>query len=571
VDRVEVRELPERFLKRVRLEASGDRVHWTLLVAEGTLFNLPPDDGNRGALRQTQLAFPSGAFRYLRVIWDDHLGGRVIADVGARARLTPFGARPADTLRAALTMELRPGARRTTRYHVRLPATHLPIVALELDAGGQQILRPAFVTEPQLGAGRVQPVRLGSAILRRASLGGAVASSLRIPIAMPTGAEVDIVIDDGDNPPLDVRGISAVFAPLPYIFFESDGGPLRATYDSDRRAPVAPPQYDLEALRDTVSQVDAAIATWGPVQTNTAVAAAEPPSALYAAPGAPLEIKRFRFARALPAGSGLTAVRLDAPALAHSRIEDVRIVDAQGRQVPYLLETLDEPTELLLAPLELVKPHTDVDRRILPGASARSWYRLKLPLTGLPNATLRLETTARVFERDVAVVTRELPRDAQPQSSTDRVVTVPWTHEDPESATPPIEIALGGQRLVSDSLFVVVNDGDNQKLALARPTVLLPTFRLRFFRQTGAALTLLYGRDDISAPRYDIQLIAPRLLDAPATDVAIAPEQPGGNAPTRTPQLVFWVVLGAAVLVLLGLIARLVRAGPAAAPGDAPT
>src|SRR5439155_16724739 len=45
LDRLDIQGLPERFLKRVRLEGSGDRVHWTLLVAEGTLFNLSSDEG----------------------------------------------------------------------------------------------------------------------------------------------------------------------------------------------------------------------------------------------------------------------------------------------------------------------------------------------------------------------------------------------------------------------------------------------------------------------------------------------------------------------------------------------
>lgn len=59
VDRVEIPTLPERFLKRVRLEGSGDRVRWTLLVAEGTLFNLP-NEGAATPLRQTQLGFTPG-------------------------------------------------------------------------------------------------------------------------------------------------------------------------------------------------------------------------------------------------------------------------------------------------------------------------------------------------------------------------------------------------------------------------------------------------------------------------------------------------------------------------------
>jgi hypothetical protein len=233
--------------------------------------------------------------------------------------------------------------------------------------------------------------------------------------------------------------------------------------------------------------------------------------------------------------------------------------------VPYLLELLDEPTELSLAAPEPVAP-SEPDGRALPQASGRSRYRLRLPMAGLPDATLRLETSARVFTRTVTVVTRDVARDAP--TGTDALVDATWRHADPETPAPPLEISLGA-RLPGEEMFVLVDDGDNQKLPVVRPTILLPTYRLRFFRQAGTALTLLYGRTDIGAPRYDIQLIAPRLLDAAATEIAAVPEGTDAIGTTHLPQVVFWVVLGVVVLALLLLVARLVRASPAPAPGDA--
>src|SRR5207248_1731806 len=186
----------------------------------------------------------------------------------------------------------RPGARRTSRYHIRLPAARLPIIGLELDAGGGNVLRTALVTEPRLAGGRVSPVQLGAATLRRTVYGDAVATSFRIPIASPTGAELDVVIDDADNPPLDIRGIRAVFAPLPYVYFESARGEvLRATYGVDRREPVAAPRYDLEALRDTVKTIAAADARWSaPRETQASAVVSETPAALHTVPGAALDV-----------------------------------------------------------------------------------------------------------------------------------------------------------------------------------------------------------------------------------------------------------------------------------------
>ncbi len=58
VDRLRLTEIPRPFLKRFRLEGSGDRARWTLLVAEGTLFDLPGED-----LRMTEVAFAPAEFR----------------------------------------------------------------------------------------------------------------------------------------------------------------------------------------------------------------------------------------------------------------------------------------------------------------------------------------------------------------------------------------------------------------------------------------------------------------------------------------------------------------------------
>ncbi len=278
--------------------------------------------------------------------------------------------------------------------------------------------------------------------------------------------------------------------------------------------------------------------------------------------GAALDPESFGYARALPAGEGLTTLRLDAAALAHSRIDDLRIVDASGRQIPYLVEPLGEPTELPLPALEPIAPRTDVTAIGRGRGQASSWYRLRLPEAGLPGARLRIGTPSRVFQRELIVVTIDSPRDAPAHSMADQAVTVSWAHSEPDSATPPLEIPLG-RRLASDSLFVLVNDGDNERLALGEPTLLLPTYRLRFFRPRGDSLTLLYGRAELDQPRYDLSLIAPRILEQTATDIAPGPERRRDFADRGLSRIAFWIVLGGAVTVLLVLVARLLRAPPA--------
>ena len=552
IDRVRVNGIPAPFLKRMRLEGSGDRARWTLLVDEGTLFDLPDE-----RLRQTELELVPGEYRYLRVTWDDRRSGRVPAPSSVEARLRSVGG-AAPTLRADIPFERRASEPRVSRYRLRLPGARLPIAALELTVRGGNVLRDARVSEPRLERDLVEPAPLGSATLRRAQRGDLAASSLVIPITSPTEAALDLVIDDGDNPPLDLTGVTAVFATLPYIYFESPStDALTARYGGER---IAPPRYDLEAERDRVPALQLAQAQWkgGPGavrESGAAVAAAAPPPML----GAPLDDRAFRWRREIPAGpNGLTTVPLDAAVLSHSRrFPDVRIA-SDGKQVPFLLERLDEPLSLDLgaAPELGARDLHDASTR----AETHTHYRVKLPYPNLPDSRLVLTTPARVFQRLVAVDVERPAGGAQRGPWLQRIVNATWSHADPESPAPALTIAL--PPLDASEVVLIVDEGDNSKLPLDRMTLLLPAYRVRFVRDGTAPLSLVYGRADLAQPSYDFALLAPRLLGAPATEVVAGPEQSGdGPKVSALPMTVFWAILGVAVVAMVIVIARLVMKG----------
>jgi hypothetical protein len=93
---------------------------------------------------------------------------------------------------------------------------------------------------------------------------------LRIPITPPREPELDLVVEDGNNPPLDLRSVVAEFAEMPWIYFEAPAGAVVARYD-DRRASA--PSYDLEAARASIRISDVPVATWGePHETSVAAA-----------------------------------------------------------------------------------------------------------------------------------------------------------------------------------------------------------------------------------------------------------------------------------------------------------
>jgi uncharacterized protein DUF3999 len=552
-DRLRIDGLSPPFLKRVRLEASGDRAHWTLLVAEGTLFDLPDE-----RLRQTELAFIAGAFRYFRLTWDDTNSGRVPPPPVATVRLVTSVV-PPPPLTATLGVERRPSEPGRSRYRIRLPGPHLPIVALELDLGGGHVLRDAAAYEARLSGAEAVPVLLGNATLRRVVQGSLTAASLRIPITPPLEPQIDLVVDDGDNPPLDVRGVRAIFADLPWIYFESDGTALTARYGNPA---LGPPRYDLEAVRNTLRIETVADAAWG--EPRIRAAEENPTAAIPPLPtvGASLDPALFRHTRRIPPGAaGLMALPLDAAVLSHSTgpsgaFADVRVIDASARQMPYLVERAAEPLSIDLRLERLSQLPRWLDGRV----PAPSVYRVSWPFERLPSPRLVLTTSSRVFQRSLAVGAEREPDRRHRDTWFETVAQSAWANTDQDRPASALTIPLSSAD--AKELFVIVEEGDNTPLPITTARVLLPAYRLRFFREQGAALRLVYGRSDLAPPRYDLALLAPQLLGVAVTEVAAEAEGPGSADASSTalvsPRL-FWSVLGVAVLVLIGLIVRLLR------------
>jgi Protein of unknown function (DUF3999) len=554
VDAFRLESMTPPFLKRIRLEGSGDREHWTLLVAEGTVFDLPDEQ-----LRQTELRFTAGSYRYLRLTWDDSKSGRVPQPPSAAARQLSSNASP-PPLTAPLTFERRPSEPSRSRFRVHLPGGHLPIVALELDVAPGYVLRDAAVYEARLSSGGVAPVRLGQGMLRRVVRGDLSASSLRIAIEPPSDAQLDLDVNDATNQPLDLKGVTAIFADLPWIYFEAPTGTVTARYGSPT---LAAPQYDIEAARpqillDTVPQ-----AVWGEPRARSADENAAGAAPVLTAVGSALDSKLFKYVRTIPSGEArLVTVALDSAALAHSAsggaaFSDVRVIDAVGRQIPYLVERASEP---LAVDIDLERLET-APRSVTPTRSARSFYRARLPFRRLPASRLALPTAARVFDRMVTVGVEREPNDRRRDVWLETIFASRWTHADQDS--PAVALTVPVPSIDKTDLLIIVDEGDNAPLPIGRPQLLLPAYRLTLFRPAATALRVTYGRADLERPRYDLALLGPQVLGAPAVEVALDVERPqdGAAGPPATlvsPRL-FWMALGIAACVLVGLIVRLLK------------
>ena len=535
VDRARLDGIAAPFLKRVTLEGSGDRTRWTLL-ADATVFDLPDDD-----LRRTEIAFAPGEYRYLRFVFDDRSSAPVSAGA-VSAREHDSAARP-EPMRFATNYVKRASEPGKSRYRITLPGPHLPVTHLEVEVGGGNVFRTARVTEPRLATGEVVPHDLGSATLKRTERDGAVAAEMSIPIGAAGGRQLDLEIDDANNPPLNITAIRARLAPQPWIYFESpDGAPLFARYGN---ATLQAPTYDLEAYRSYVSTKEVARAKWGGVS-----APSQPLGRAEARPtfGAVVEREEFRVSRKVPeAPAGLTVLLLDAHALAHSNeLRDLRVVDGEGRQVPYLVEHRAEPLTVKLA---------------LPareGSGSRSTYRIELPYANLPSGTLVLTTNARVFEREVSVRQR---RGGILTSAT-------WRSSEPDLPPPALRLELPHH--APRRLELLVDEGDNAPLPIESAHLLLPAEAVRF-SHPGTPLFLLYGNRRADAPRYDLSLLAPRLFAEPARELSLAAAPDVRAADDdRDGRKLFWIGIVIATVVLVALLLRLVLVRPETshAPSD---
>jgi len=278
-------------------------------------------------------------------------------------------------------------------------------------------------------------------------------------------------------------------------------------------------------------------------------------------PGPPLETSGFRFQRQLVEGPpGLVTLSLDPAALAHSqgplrRFADIRIVDQNGAQVPYLLESRQARLTLEIPVTKTVPRVPDLAAR---GGGAHSFYLINLPYEDLPQPALTLETSELIFLRSLELGVQRSPDRRHKAGWFESLVRTSWQHANPRSAPPPLEITFPSQR--GRELLLIVAEGDNQPLPITGARLLLPGWQLRFFRPPGS-LRLVYGRADLAEPQYDVARLTPSAMSGPAREIAAMPEITVATKTVWLSPRTFWVGLSTAVVVLLGLIVRLISSG----------
>jgi hypothetical protein len=137
-----------------------------------------------------------------------------------------------------------------------------------------------------------------------------------------------------------------------------------------------------------------------------------------------------------------------------------------------------------------------------------------------------------------------------------------WRNRNTGNKAPPLSLQVPAH--AGAELLLIVDEGDNSPLLIENPRLYLPTYRLRFIRRNEEQLWLMYGEEGLAAPRYDLALLAPRVLGARVPEVGLSDveEELPIIGVSRVGTIVFWCALVLALLVLFGLVARLLRRGP---------
>jgi hypothetical protein len=375
-----------------------------------------------------------------------------------------------------------------------------------------------------------------------------------------------VQIDDGDSGPLEGLTVSAIVRQPVLVVALSGAGEQPAARLRFGGGRAHAPRYDLTGLLPqpgtplTGERAVAAARLYDPSQTSLARLGAtrenpeydgSPALAFAMRPGAVVDPRAWTHRRPVavhPSADGLTRLRLGAADLARARpdLADVRIVDAESQQWPYLV---GREAAHAWADLEVTGP---VRRR---GASV---YGLRPPVTPIAITMLSLETEVPFFDRAASVTGRRAD-GTEVTLASGRLVR----HADTRGA---VVLGLRPERV--ESLEIAIEDGNDAPLAFDAVRADVPERELYLAAPAGE-YALLVGNADAKAPSYELERVRDVILavSSGTAEPAVLAANPAYSVRARLASeerlegtlsgIVLWGVLIAAVVVLTVVTLRL--------------
>jgi hypothetical protein len=514
------------FIKPVAIDASNDRLTWRS-IGRGSIF------ATRSGVRLLRVQFAPSDHRYWRVVLDDRNGSALKVShviVGATASREE----PRRTLPIELKAEpdISPSA---STWSAVLPHRNLRLTALSIGASDAAFARRVRVFERVWFRDEVSRRLLGEAEIVRAPGGGEPSN---VPLSEPVGKQIEIDIDRAGGVPLHDVSAQVSIAPRVLRFHAREGQTLELAYGAEESSR---PSYDLGAALDGGPPPLFAPARLGPaIDTG-----AGDPALPAVVRGGTLDRSGWRNEQpiVLPPRGPIAYLDVDRGA---GGVDDLRIVDAAGRQVPYIVER--EPRHA---------------RFPLAHRSERKGNETHIALDGLQTEkalqAIELEIAApEYFTRQITVYERTTDERG---TKAPRLIGSMRLVKTAEAPTSRFRIPIAEPE--RPNLEIVVDDGDNAPLVVQTATAEVARRRLNFIFETGDDLKLLSGNDRVPVPSYDLSLVAVRVLASPAEPATLGETRTIAKTPRPPTPGWFWIFVFAAAVILFAVLGRTLTGTPA--------
>jgi Protein of unknown function (DUF3999) len=544
-------ETPEReFIKAVRIEGSQDGQRFTAIADGIPIFR-------QGAASELTVRFPSGIWTWLRLTLDDQRSPPA-AFTGARLHAADAVVAPAEP--AAVTVKSREEVDTDTRLVLDLGAANLTLARIEIETPEALFQREIEVRVPELVGEEIREAEMARGFIYALDAGNLTqVRKTTLPLdRQARSRELILVIRNFDSPPLAIPAVRASRRPVFLLFQARQAGP-HVVYAGNSQCPA--PRYDLSGLAAQLKNA----------QTATLAPSLMVPNAEYHPPetlpglretGASLDTRPWRFGKPVQSvRPGPQQVELDLDVLAHARpdLGDLRLV-RDGKQVPYLIERTMLTRVLAL----VIAPADD------PKQPRLSRWKLTLPLPNLPVTRLECRPRATLFQRSVRVW-EEVP-DGRGGRYRRELGNADWKRTTDSKNFLTVNLTGVPQ---TDTLFLEIDNGDNPPIELDNFRLTYSVTRLVF--KSAQSPMLYYGNPLVPAPRYDLSIVAAKLLSADKAVAMLGAEEvlkkaawTEGEPLTGVRGWLFWGILVLVVAGLIIVIVRLLPKPPGAGAGGTP-
>jgi hypothetical protein len=512
----------ENFIKAATLEASNDGTTWQTLSSGEVLCR-------QNGTERLRLPIASAAWTHFRITIDDSRN-RPIAFTGAQiVRELP----ELRTVPHSVTIRSRTEEKGATR--------------LTLDLGTANVmLGTVRIHTPELVFQRVSTLLNTTHTLFRIQHEGFTAEDLQIPAhQLAAKREVELVIHNGDSPPLRIDRVEVTRHMVPLVF-QADAPGEWQLYIGNAQA--AEPRYDIAALSDKLRDANANSATASAVEANAAFRkTATAPEV--GETGAAIDVSAWSFQRAIQfSEAGVIELELDPAVLARCEndLNDVRIV-RDGHQVPFLAIKPGLERERVVPFVEVADPKNP------------SWSKwdITMPFPNFPGSTLLLDSPTPLFRRTLSV-TEQIHNE---QGRFERILgTTNWQRtpgQTPNTFHLPLYTAPR-----AETIRLTTDNGDNAPLQITSVRVVYPIVRLLFRVPDTKPLHLCYGNRRAARTHYDLQLVRREFETSTKVTATLGDEEklPGYKADPLTsgkgsPWL--WAALALVVGALLWIVSKM--------------